>query len=109
MASGILGNAALQSGEYTPVYIVPEGAIATVNISLCNAGNTPAIVRLALCEGLAPEAGEFIEYGMSLYPGDSFERTGIALQGDRSVIAYAEKGDGVNISVYGFEEKNGEV
>ena len=103
MASGILGKAAPPAREYVAVYTGPQGATATVNISLCNAYPTDTEARLALSSGSAQGPGDFVEYDRPLPAHTSYERTGIVLASGTNVLVWAAMPD-THVIVYGFEE-----
>jgi hypothetical protein len=103
MATGVLGKAAPAAATNVTVYTVPASVTATVNISVCNTGTALATIRLALAAAATPAAGEYIEYGMDIPPGGSYERAGLVLAATQRVVVYSSVA-GLNVVVYGFEE-----
>lgn len=102
MASGILGQAALSADTDTSVYTVPASTLATVNINVCNRGETAALIRIALAASGAPGSSEYIEYNATLEPGGVLERTGFMLHATKRVVVRSSNGD-TSVTVHGPE------
>lgn len=103
MASGILGQQALAATTDTTVYTVPASFYAVTNITLVNRGSTAATVRVALAAAATPTNAEYIEFGTIIPPNGILERTGIAMQATKRIVAYASNAN-VSVSVYGIEQ-----
>ena len=104
MASGILGTqASLSANTLTTVYTVPANVVAYVNFNIVNTNATPVSVRVALAATDTPTPGEYIEYNAEIGGYGVLERTGVALDATKKVVAFADT-TGVSISVYGVEE-----
>lgn len=112
--TGILGQIALPSADYTTVYTVPVETRATISIMTCHSVGHDDDVRIDL--GLSDEvpteqnmANKWIEYGALLPHGGALERSGIVLgPGDR-VVAHLHRAsashDGmIAVTVLGIEE-----
>lgn len=104
MASGILGTqTSLTANTLTTVYTVPADVTAYVNFNIVNTNATAVNVRVALAAAATPTAAEYIEYNAQLAGYGVLERTGVALQAAKRIVAWADTA-GVSISVYGVEE-----
>lgn len=105
MASGILGTqASLQANTLTTIYQVPADTVSYVNFNVVNTNATPVSVRVALAASGTPTAAEYIEYNAEIAGYGVLERTGIALQENKVVVALSDTAN-VSISVYGVEEE----
>jgi len=104
MASGILGTqTSLTANALTTIFTVPADVVAYVNFNVVNTNATPVNVRIALAAAATPTAAEYIEYNAKIAGFGVLERTGIALQATKRIVAFADTA-GVSISVYGVEE-----
>ena len=104
MASGILGQAAPSATNNTSVYTVPANTLSVVNVSVLNrSASATADVRIALASGSSPSNGEYIEYDITVPPKGIIERTGLALQAGKIVVAYSSTGD-TSVTVTGLEQ-----
>tara|TARA_B100001996_G_C18387956_1_gene487998 strand:- start:327 stop:647 length:321 start_codon:yes stop_codon:yes gene_type:complete len=104
MASGILGQSAPSATTNTSVYTVPANTLSVVNVSVLNRSpSATADVRIALASGASPSTGEYIEYDITVPPKGIIERTGLALQAGKIVVAYCSTGD-TSVTVTGLEQ-----
>jgi hypothetical protein len=104
MASGILGTqSSLLANTLTSIYTVPADTVAYMNFNVVNTNATPVRVRVALSATGTPTAAEYIEYNAEIAGYGILERTGIALQSGKRVVALSDTAN-VSISVYGVEE-----
>ena len=104
MASGILGTqTSLTLNTLTTIYTVPADVVAYANFNVVNTNATPVNVRIALSAGATPSAAEYIEYNAQIAGYGVLERTGIAMQTGKRLVAWSDTG-GVSIAVYGVEE-----
>lgn len=108
LKSGKLGNADLAAGANTVLYTCGSGAgntaiAATVTVAICNRGDVNALVRLAVCAGDAPAAGEYLEYDVLVPPKGVLERGGIVLSATERVVARSSLAN-VSARVMGFEK-----
>ena len=101
--SGILGKGRLAQDTNTTLYTVPAEKLSVVAVSMCNTGGETAKVNVALSDGGNPAAGDYIEYGFSIAPSGSLERTGLVLDAGKRLIVRSTT-DGVDAVVYGMEE-----
>ncbi len=106
MASGILGTqTSLTLNTLTTIYTVPADVVAYANFNVVNTNATAVNVRIALAAGATPSAAEYIEYNAQIAGYGVLERTGIALQTGKRLVAWADT-SGVSVTVYGVEESN---
>ena len=103
MASGVLGQQALNATTNTTVYTTPADTVAYANINVVNTNATPITVRLALAASGTPLAAEYIEYDAEIAGYGVLERTGVVLNAAKRVVAYSNL-TGVSVAVYGVEE-----
>lgn len=103
MASGVLGQQALNATTNTTVYTTPADTVAYANINVVNINATPIVVRIALAAGTTPLAAEYIEYEAEIAGYGVLERTGIVLNAGKRVVAYSNLSS-VSVAVYGVEE-----
>lgn len=103
MASGVLGQQALNATTNTTVYTTPADTVAYANINVVNINATPIVVRIALAAGATPLAAEYIEYEAEIAGYGVLERTGIVLNSGKRVVAYSNLSS-VSVAVYGVEE-----
>jgi hypothetical protein len=68
-----------------------------------NTNATAVTVRIALSATGTPTAAEYIEYNAEIAGYGILERTGIALQAAKNLVAFSNTAN-VSISVYGVEE-----
>lgn len=103
MASGQLGSANVSATTNTAVYTVPSGKTSAFTINLCNTSSVSVSVRVALAKTETPEAGEYIEYDVTIPAGGVLERGGVVLDATKNVVVYASA-SGINANVWGYEE-----
>lgn len=103
MASGVLGQQALNATTNTTVYTTPADTVAYANINVVNINATPVFVRVALAVGATPLAAEYIEYEAEIAGYGVLERTGVVLNAAKRVVAHASAAN-VSVAVYGVEE-----
>ena len=103
MASGVLGQQALNATTNTTVYTTPADTVAYANINVVNINATPIVVRLAIAAGSTPLAAEYIEYEAEIAGYGVLERTGIVLNSGKRIVAYSNLSS-VSVAVYGVEE-----
>ena len=104
MASGILGTqSSLLANTLTTVYTVPADVVSYCNFNIVNTNATAVTVRVALAATGTPTSAEYIEYNAEIGGNGVLERTGIALQSGKNLIAFSNTAN-VSISVYGVEE-----
>ena len=104
MASGILGTqASLQANSLTSIYQVPANTVSYLNFNVVNTNATPVTVRIALAASGTPATTEYSEYNAEVAGDGVLERTGIALQENKVLVALSNTAN-VSISVYGVEE-----
>lgn len=103
MASGTLGKASPAANTTTTLYIVPDGMIATLNVSFCNRGAGAAKVYLAITETAEPTDSDYLEYSVHIPSCGVLERTGIVVSGNERVVVRTDS-SAVSVRAYGFEE-----
>ncbi|TXH54036.1 MAG: hypothetical protein E6Q97_11780 [Desulfurellales bacterium] len=104
MSNGRLGAVDLAATTNTTVYAGPaSGKVGTVTVSLCNRNSTPVRIRLALATSSSPGAAEWVWYDKLIPGNESIERTGIAVDNGKQVVAYSDVAN-VSVVAYGFEE-----
>ncbi|EHJ46331.1 hypothetical protein DFW101_0314 [Solidesulfovibrio carbinoliphilus subsp. oakridgensis] len=97
---GLFASVALPAGVVTEIFTCPDGFEVSVNVNLCNRGNSGCAVRLALTKGGTPSDAAWIEYDYPLPKSGVLERTGIVLAVGEAIYAYAST-DSVSINVNG--------
>ena len=102
MATGLLGQAALNAAENTSVYIVPASTFTVLSVSILNRGTTTATVRVALADSTSPTNAEWIEYNIELGSSAVLERTGIMMNASKQLVVYASNAN-VSVSCFGIE------
>jgi hypothetical protein len=102
MASGILGHSSPPATTNTTVYTVPASNTATLNINVCNRGNSAITVRLAIASTASPADSEWLEYDASIPANGVLERSGIVAQAGELVVAYVSAAT-ASVNVYGYE------
>ena len=104
MASGILGQVSLASTTNTTVYTVPASTLSIVNINIVNRhAESAATVRVAIAAAAGPALSEYIEYDAEIPKLGVLERTGIAIDASKNVVAYANT-TSCSVNVYGLEQ-----
>tara|TARA_B100001094_G_scaffold111813_1_gene107631 strand:- start:3213 stop:3533 length:321 start_codon:yes stop_codon:yes gene_type:complete len=104
MASGILGQVSLASTTNTTVYAVPGSTLSVVNINILNRNpNGIANVRVAISTQTTPTDKDYIEYDTIVPARGILERTAIALDAGKNVVAYASTNT-CSVNVYGLEQ-----
>ncbi len=103
MASGVLGQQALNATTNTTVYTTPADTVAYANINVVNINATPTVVRIAIAAGSTPLAAEYIEYEAEIAGYGVLERTGMVLNSGKRIVAYSNLSS-VSVAVYGVEE-----
>lgn len=102
MATGRLGASAPSATTNTTVYTCPADTFAVITVSVCNRGSTDTTVRLALASADSPTTAEYLEYDVTLVGNGTLERTGIALDAGKRIVAYAGNSN-LSVVVYGIE------
>tara|TARA_B100001175_G_scaffold271021_1_gene243510 strand:- start:412 stop:732 length:321 start_codon:yes stop_codon:yes gene_type:complete len=104
MASGILGQVSLASTTNTTVYTVPGSTLSVVNINVLNRNpNGVANVRVAISTQSVPTDKDYIEYDTIVPARGILERTAIALDAGKNVVAYASTST-CSVNVFGLEQ-----
>jgi hypothetical protein len=104
MATGRLNTPSqLAATTNTTVYTVPSGFYAVFNVSMTNITTSSVTIRLAISTSGTPGSSEWIEYDTVVLGKGVFERTGLVLDANKTVVAWASAGSAVNVTVYGIE------
>tara|TARA_B100000965_G_scaffold362583_1_gene344721 strand:+ start:318 stop:644 length:327 start_codon:yes stop_codon:yes gene_type:complete len=106
MASGILGQVSLASTTNTTIYTVPGSTLAVVNINILNRdASATADIRVAISTqvGTSITDKDYIEYDTTIPAKGILERTAIALDSGKNIVAYASTST-CSINVYGLEQ-----
>ena len=105
MSSGLLGSADLAATTNTTVYTVPSSVqVDDLTVRFTNRNATAVTVRLAICATATPGNAEYIEYGYTIQPNGVLMNSGIIVQQNKLIVAYASA-TGVSIAVLGNERK----
>lgn len=103
MATGRLGTPAdLAAATLTTLYTVPSSYFSVVTISICNRGNQPTNIRLALAAAATPTTVEYIEYDSELAAKGVLERTGVVVDAGKLIVVYSTSPN-VSAMVWGIE------
>ena len=102
MATGKLAAADLASGTGTSVYTCPASIYTVANVSFCNRGTQPVLIRLSISDSATPTAGEYLEWETELLPKNVLERTGLLLAATQRLVARASAAN-VSCVVFGIE------
>ncbi|MET0264707.1 MAG: hypothetical protein ABW202_03760 [Duganella sp.] len=103
---GFLGGANLKANqEVSPYQCAPPALAVAFTVSFCNRGVTPAAVFLAHGTGADSKAAGtlFLEANWIVKPGETRERTGLALNPGRKLFAMSDT-DLVDVEIHGFEK-----
>lgn len=104
MATGRLNTPAqLAATTNTTVYTVPSGYYSVFNVSMTNTTTSSVTIRLAISTSGTPGTAEWIEYDTVVLGKGVFERTGLVLDANKTVVAWASSGSAINVTVYGIE------
>ena len=103
MKSGLMAARRLSAGLTQPVYRNTSGDFQIVTVNFCNTGTTTASVAIAIVEGVDPTPldQDYIEWGTTVIPNASFDRTQIMLGAGSWVVATSNIAD-VNVQVMGW-------
>lgn len=98
----------LAAGVVTEVFVAPAGYRPVFTLNICNRSAGPAKVRVALTEGAAPDAADWIEYDTPIpaagsVGGSVLERTGLALHQGQKLFVRSDVA-GVSAVLFGFRE-----
>ena len=99
MATGRLGAADLAAATNTSVYTVPATTFSVVSLSICNRGNAPIGVRVAVAASGTPTNAEYIEYDVEVGAKGVLERTGIVMDEGKVLVVRASA---ANVSAVAF-------
>jgi hypothetical protein len=102
MATGILGQQALNATTNTVVYTVPADTFGIVTINVTNRNAAARNIRIALSSSGTPGNSEWIEYDTELLGHGTLERGGVVIDAGKNVVVYASATD-ISVSVYGIE------
>ena len=102
MATGRIGTADLPGATNTTIYTCPASTYAVASVNFVNRGNSPVLVRLAICDTSTPGNDEYIEYDVELNPKNVLERTGIVIDASKLIVAYASSSN-VSVVAMGIE------
>lgn len=87
----------------TQLYLVPNTKIASFTITMVNRGSSPVTIRIALTDTTSIGADEYISFDQTVYPKESYERSGLVLR-EGQYVYVRSSATGVNAVVYGYEE-----
>ena len=99
MATGRLGVADLTAATDTSVYTVPSTTFSVVSLSVCNRGNAPIAVQVAVAASGTPTNAEYIEYDVEIGAKGVLERTGIMMDEGKVLVVRASA---ANVSAVAF-------
>ncbi len=99
MATGRLGAADLTAATNTSLYTVPSDTFSVVSVSICNRGNSPVSVRIAVAAIATPTNAEYIEYDVEVLAKGVLERTGIVMDAGKILVV---RSSAANISAVAF-------
>jgi hypothetical protein len=102
MATGRLGVADLAAATNTSVYTVPSTTFSVVSLSICNRGNAPIGVRVAVAASGTPTNAEYIEYDVEIGAKGVLERTGIMMD-EGKVLVVRSSATNVSAVAFGIE------
>jgi len=102
MPSGRLGHAALGANSDADLYTVPVNTVTTATVNLCNRGNSPVSVRVAIRNGAIANR-HYLEYDAPIPGNGVLERTGIVMTAGEVLTVRASAGT-VTARAHGFEE-----
>ena len=104
MATGRLASLDISNAATdTQLYAVPSGKVASFSITMVNRGSSPVQVRIALTDATSVGLDEYIAYDYTIYPKESYERSGLVLAQGQFVYVRSSA-TGVNAVAYGYEE-----
>jgi hypothetical protein len=103
MKSGLMAARQLTAGLTQPVYRNTSGDFQIVTVNFCNTGTSVASVAIAIVQGTDPTPldQDFIEWGTTVIPKASFDRTQIMLGAGSWVVATSNVAN-VNVQVMGW-------
>ena len=99
MATGRLGVADLTADTNATLYTCPADTFAVTSVSICNRGNSPIAVRLAVADLDTPVNAEYIEYDVEILAKGVLERTGVVLDAGKKLVV---RSSGANVSAVAF-------
>jgi hypothetical protein len=104
MATGILASIDITNASTdTQLYACPSGMVASFSLSMVNRTASPVQVNIALTTATTVTNGEYIAYGYTIYPNETYERAGLVITEGQFVYVRSTT-TGVNAIAYGYEE-----
>lgn len=104
MASGRLASLDITNAATdTQLYACPSNKTASFTVSMVNRSASPVTVRIALTDSTTVGNDEYIAYEQPIYPGESYERSGLVLTQGQFVYVRSSA-TSVNAVAYGYEE-----
>ena len=104
MTDGRLFATTLPATSATELYKIAPDQKSVFTVRVTNTGSVEATYRLALTDGDAPVAGEYIIYEAVVPPHRMEEHTAIVLQAGHALWARSSSTD-LNFVGYGIEER----
>jgi hypothetical protein len=101
--NGKLGSWNLSAGIPQAIYVCNNEQASVVTLNVCNRGNVPALIRVAISTSATqPADAEYIEFDLELLPKAVLERTGLIISPNQYLFVKSDTAL-CNAVVWGIE------
>ena len=101
--SGILNHIYSTNTIPKAIFVAPSGSRVNTTLSMCNLGSDISRVKIGISNAALNDfdAKEYIEYNITIKPGQTYTRTDLKLQEGQTLVGSSDSGSSVSFLCHG--------